>query len=762
MSSAGQSVFISYTREDLAATRRIADALSAFEVEVWFDQDGLEGGDLWDQKIRKQIKACSLFIPVISARTEARREAYFRLEWKLAEERTHLMAQDHAFLLPVCIDDTVEDGAVVPESFRRAQWMRLPRGVPNTLFVDRVRTLLARQRAQPASPAAVVPPATPPVRVRRKWLLPVAVGLAVSAGASLLFWAQRKPAPPGLVATASPVAAVDKSIAVLPFTNMSDDKENAYFADGVHEDILTNLANIAALKVISRTSMLQYRGTTKTVRQIGQELGVAYVLEGSVRRAGSKVRVTGQLISTTTDEHLWAKNYDRDLTDIFAIQSEVAHTIVASLKAVLTPRESASLETTPTTNAAAYDAYLRSRREVQLSVDARTVLDTALPWLEQAVQLDPQFGRAWAMISMLQINLSLNGIDREARRQLGREALIKAEALAPDDYLVLQVGAHYYSATRNRPLANERRRRIIELFPGQAPAQSAIGLMAQFDGDWSGALAAFRMAYDLDPRNPDMAFQYYAILRTLRRYPEAESVLRTMVTQDPENLEYQLWLAELPYLSRGAKSGLEEFLARLPARPGPDEVHYHTLRSQTLERLGDPDRLITFWENAGTRWKSAEDAIAWGNAAVAAAYETRGNATAARVLRQAYRVVLEKALVDDDGRQRPYLLNRYGATLALLGEIEPARQALAEVRQIVTTQTDRSASLRTGVAWHNALWRVVVGEKAEALAELKRTFREPFGPNVYELRNEWEGQPLRGDSKFEALFTDPANNAPLL
>ena len=613
-----------------------------------------------------------------------------------------------------------------------------------------------------ATPSGSIPTASGAKKSRLG--LRVGVVVAIAAGLAVVYW-PKAPAPTiaaKRTAPATDIAETDKSIAVLPFTNLSDDKENAYFADGVHEDILTNLANIAELKVISRTSMLQYRDTVKTVRQIGQELGVAYVLEGSVRRTGNKVRVTGQLIRTATDEHLWAKNYDRDLTDIFAIQTEVAHTIVSSLNAVLTPQESASLDVRPTSNPAAYDAYLRSRREAHLSVDARSVLDTALPWLEQAVQLDPQFGRAWAMIGMLQINLSLNGIDREARRQLGREALTKAETLAPDDYVVLQAGAHFYSSTRNRALANERRRRIIELFPGQALAQSAIGLMAQFDGEWSGALAAYRKAYDLDPRNADMAYPYFSLLRALRRYPEAESVIQSMVAQDPENLEYQLWLAELPYYSRGTKTALEEFLARLPSKPGPDELHYHQLRSQTLERLGDPDRLITFWENAGTRWKSAEDAIGWGNAAVAAAYETRGNATAARDLRQAYRVVLEKALVDDDGRQRPYLLNRYGATLALLGEIEPARQALAEVRQIVTTQTDRSASLRTSIAWHNALWRVVVGEKAEALAELKRTFREPFGPNVYELRNEWEGQPLRGDPKFEALFTDPANNAPLL
>ena len=148
MSASGQSVFISYAREDLAAARRIADALQAFEVEVWFDEAGLEGGDAWDQKIRRQIKACSLFIPVVSAQTQARREAYFRLEWKLAEERTHLMAEGTSFLLPIAIDDTPEESALVPESFRRTQWIRLPRGVPGTPFVDRVLALLEAQRSQ--------------------------------------------------------------------------------------------------------------------------------------------------------------------------------------------------------------------------------------------------------------------------------------------------------------------------------------------------------------------------------------------------------------------------------------------------------------------------------------------------------------------------------------------------------------------------------------------------------------------------------------
>ena len=251
-------VFLSYAREDTAAAQRIAEALRSHGVEVWFDQNELRGGDSWDQKIKTQIRECALFVAIISEHTQARGEGYFRREWKLAVERTHDMHEGVPFLVPVVIDGTTESAALVPDQFMRVQWTHLPGALPTPQFVEQVKRLLD----SPRKPAPVAPtssrqsssdagrmPALPKPRVPT-WAWAVA-GIAVVG--LIASFATRKPelaAPPkptaetkaSAASTAAPVPVVnDKSIAVLPFENMSDDKENtAFFADGMHEDILTN------------------------------------------------------------------------------------------------------------------------------------------------------------------------------------------------------------------------------------------------------------------------------------------------------------------------------------------------------------------------------------------------------------------------------------------------------------------------------------------------------------------------------------------
>ena len=206
--------------------------------------------------------------------------------------------------------------------------------------------------------------AAPPLARRKRSALWPAGAAVVMAALAVVFWRRNAPpaaAPQHTPPASAPAATIpDRSIAVLPFTNMSQEKDNAFFADGVHEDLLTNLANLGGLRVISRTSVIAYRDTKKSVREIGRELGVAYLLEGSVRRSGGKVRVTGQLINVATDEHVWAKNYDRDLTDVFAIQSDLAQEIAGAMRALLTPREKSQLEARPTSDLEDYDLFLRA------------------------------------------------------------------------------------------------------------------------------------------------------------------------------------------------------------------------------------------------------------------------------------------------------------------------------------------------------------------------------------------------------------------
>ena len=251
---ASRAVFLSYARENTDAARRIADALRAFGVEVWFDQTELRGGEAWDAKIKKQIRECGLFLPLVSAQTQERVEGYFRREWLLAVERTRDMAHGVAFIVPIVIDETREADAAVPEEFLRVQSERLPGGFPSPEFVAQVKRLLAQPR-KPAGPGAAhhAPTAAPPL------------------------------APP------APTAA-DKSIAVLPFANMSAEAENEYFSDGMTEEIINALVQVTGLHVAARTSVFALKGKGDDLRTIAGKLNVRTVLEGSVRKAGNRMR----------------------------------------------------------------------------------------------------------------------------------------------------------------------------------------------------------------------------------------------------------------------------------------------------------------------------------------------------------------------------------------------------------------------------------------------------------------------------------------
>ena len=267
MSTVGKAVFLSYASQDAEAAGRICDALRAAGLDVWFDQGGLRGGDAWDASIRRQIKECALFVPVISANTQAREEGYFRLEWKLAVDRTHFIVDDKAFLLPVVIDSTIDAEARVPEKFRAVQWTRLPAGETPADFGEQVQRLLTGA----AATAHVVSPRF--------------------AKAS---------------ATAKPRQGLP-SIAVLPFVNRSHDEEDEYFSDGLADELLNVLAKIPGLRVAARSSAFTFKGKGATIAEVGRVLNVTTVLEGSVRKSGNRIRVSVQLVQVVDGYQLWSE-----------------------------------------------------------------------------------------------------------------------------------------------------------------------------------------------------------------------------------------------------------------------------------------------------------------------------------------------------------------------------------------------------------------------------------------------------------------------
>ncbi|MGH8674438.1 MAG: TIR domain-containing protein, partial [Burkholderiales bacterium] len=359
MSEPVKAIFLSYASQDLEAARRVCDALRAAGLEVWFDQSELRGGDAWDASIRKQIKECALFVPLISANTDARSEGYFRREWNLAVSRMLDMADDQAFLLPVVIDDTPDATSRVPDRFRERQWSRLKDGETPPEFVERIKRLLSQVTTP--TPAAIPMRAALAAATPRKrgWFLTVAVlpAVVIAGAIAIAVWNDRAARS---VPTADAPAADRKSVAVLPFQNLSGRAEDAYLADGLQEEILNALARLRDLKVISRTSVLEYRGKAHNVREIGQRLGVGTILEGSIRRDANTLRLTVQLIDASNDRHLLAANYDRDLARVLDLQSTVARLVADSLAATLTRYERGELDRVATNSGDAYDRYLRA------------------------------------------------------------------------------------------------------------------------------------------------------------------------------------------------------------------------------------------------------------------------------------------------------------------------------------------------------------------------------------------------------------------
>ena len=774
MSEPTKAVFLSYAREDTDAARRIAEALRGFGVEVWFDQSELRGGDSWDAKIKKQIRECALFLPIVSQKTQERTEGYFRREWKLAVDRTSDMAHGVAFIVPVVIDETREADAAVPEEFMRYHWTRLAHGVPSPQFVEQVKKLLET----PRKPAVVAARTTETMQhsAPKKSSTPLVLLGAVAVvaiGAALYFALKPAPVAPSsqpAAATGAKVASLandkpavaDKSIAVLPFENRSDDKANAYFTDGIHEDILTNLAHIAELRVVSRTSVMEYRGTTKKIRQIGAELGVAWLLEGSVQRAGNKVRVTGQLINARTDEHVWAQSYDRDLTDIFAIQAELAQDIVAALQAKLSPQEKSLLTHAVKANPAAYELFLRSREINRNGNDSRDELDNQEALLKSALTLDPASARIWAELTTIHSEQIFALYDVSAARLAkARAAIETAQKLEPESPAVIGgLGTYYYYALRDYPHALEQFARLVRQWPNDFFGHYMTGLVQRRQGRYVESLANLRRATELDPASPELARNLVLSLAQMRRYPEAIAEQERRVRLLPESMKESFELARLKYYLDGSTRAGDELMAGpIAERAGPAQAA--GFRKSWAAMKGDlaaAARLDREFPDASSGNLGSAVGLPIESALLGATIlAAQGDLAGARARVEKYPTELRGRLVQEP--QNVALWNWLAQAEALLGHRDEALAAARRAREVMPESLDALAA--RGPRFAQAFVQAWTGDTAAACAELQQLLAMTGSSNVHVLRNGPAFFPLKGYPAFEAILNDPKNNAPL-
>ncbi len=569
MNDSSRAVFLSYASQDAETVRRIAEALREAGVEVWFDQNELVGGDAWDAKIRKQIAECALFVPVISAATQARREGYFRLEWRLAAQRTHMMSESVAFLLPAVIDATRDAEADVPAEFKAVQWTRLPGGEGAALetFCGRVRGLLERD------------------------------GRPVSGSSE-------SPARPTVGPAGAGVHGPGDSVAVLPFVNMSADRENEYFAEGIADELLTTLQRIPCLRVSARPSAWSFKGRPASLREVGDALGVAHVVEGGVQKSGNRVKITARLSRVAGNEQVWSRSFGPlELVDVFATQSEIAGAIVAELRARLAggaapvaraqiAAQVAAAQHGGTRIPAAWEAYMRGRFfYAQTSAEG---VERAIAHYEQAVAADPSFATAWAALARARIWQG-SFVATDVRFASAAEQAVAA-ALRWAPMLAAAHSAHSQLMQRHHfdwQRARSESAWAVQLAPEDPEVLTDALCTGVIFGEWERGLAAGRRAVALDPLNPEIRLYLAVSLFYSGALAEAEAEIRQAITLAPTVQWARLIGAQILVAQSRAEEALEL------ARQEPGRMHRLeavALATFALGQLGESDAALTALE----------------------------------------------------------------------------------------------------------------------------------------------------------------------
>jgi TolB-like protein/Tfp pilus assembly protein PilF len=586
----------------------------------------------------------------------------------------------------------------------------------------------------------------------------ITIALTVIAAALLAFQFLR-PKPRTMAAPApSPAALLPviaaKSIAVLPFDNLSRDPDNAYFADGIQEEILTRLAKIADLKVISRTSTHQYQSKPGNLSEIAKQLGVANILEGSVQKAADQVRVNVQLINAQNDSHLWADTYDRKLTDIFGVESEIAKAIADSLQAKLTGREEQALAVKPTNNPEAYDMYLRGLAAEAERLHSVYAGEKAIGFYEHAVQLDPAFAVAWSRLSRADFDLYASANDPTAtRRDAAKHALDMAEKLQPHSPETLLALAEYQVVVlRDYELAKTTCRLVSKMLPGSAEVPAHLAWIARRQGHWDETIAYYEQALVLDPRNAelllDAAWNYGDCRQfesALKLYDRALDIL----PNDPNLMAQKAGI----YQGEGNLEEAAKLLREVNAQTPSLVVFAIKITQLILERnLSEAIRLLQARVAQYHFGSNLEKGVF--TAYLAFTQRLAGDSAGAKTTAEQARNILGPLCRNqpDNDFAAVWLSRAY----AVMGD---KTSALNEAqRAIALASSAKSAAYGPGYEENLALIRTIIGENSGAISILARLLEVPYQTTIYStpvtaalLRLDPTWDPLRTDPTFQKL-----------
>jgi TolB-like protein/Tfp pilus assembly protein PilF len=583
--------------------------------------------------------------------------------------------------------------------------------------------------------------AVPRTNRRRNIIMLVATGVIVSAIAGFF-----------LLPRISSARKIDKSIAVLPFENLSDEKENAYFADGIQDDVLTNLSKIGDLKVISRTSVMQYKGAAKNVREIGKALGVSNILEGSVRRSGNKVRINVQLIDANSDQHIWANDYDRDLTDVFAIQSDLAHEIANALQAKLSDTEKALMERKPTENGEAYLAFVQAHN-LQNAVEDTSKLKQSEQLYARAIELDPKFALALARYSYLESWLFHAIEPTRERRQKARSLAGQALQLQPDlPEAHLAMGFSYYYGDNNYDAALKEFEIARRGLPNESEVYLALGAIQRRQGKWAESTANLEKAASLNPKDSwplqNLAFNY----QMLRDFDAANKTIDRGLEVDPGGLGLWEMKSKLAIAEKGDLSVSEKAFQAVKSMPMNNEqklrlagsrANVFLLERKYQEGLREAESLPDDVLHAAFEQHLSDKYYLIGFARKALQDEAGARAAFLKA-----KGLLEAQLKESPDSPDTHIL--FAKVLAHLGEKDAALAEARRATELLPESKDAfgGPEIAAGVAEVHA----ILGDNSRAIEILDGLLSRPSAVTVQGLKVSPIWDSLRNDPGFQALL----------